>query len=32
MAVLISLFTDSWTGTLNEVFGLFLLILAIHMC
>jgi amino acid transporter len=31
LSVLISLFTDSWTGTLNQVFFLFVCILAVHI-
>jgi amino acid transporter len=31
LSVLISLFTDSWKGTLNEVFLLFVIIMAIHV-
>jgi amino acid transporter len=31
LSVLISLYSSSWTGTLHEVFGLFLLILLIHI-
>jgi amino acid transporter len=31
LSVLISLFSDSWTGTLRQIFVLFLIILAIHV-
>ena len=31
LSVLISLYTKSWAGTLNQIFGLFVLILLVHV-